>query len=719
MKPSRPAVHQFILPARLRRRRALFYSSVLLLTSVATWFMADLLWRDGGIIGLEWVLLVLFVILFTQIAVGFTTAMLGFYVINRGGDRQRIMRTVDWANEDVPLAPTAIVMPVFNEDVSRVFEGLRVIYRSLEATGKLQHFDFFILSDSNKPNQWIQEEVAWAELCKQVNGFGRIFYRKRRQQINKKAGNVADFLRRWGKRYRYMVVLDADSIMTGDAIVKLTAMMEKNPQAGLIQTAPRLIYGESLYARLQQFANRLYSPVFLAGLNYWQQQDGNYWGHNAIIRVQPFMDHCALPDLPGTEPFGGRILSHDFVEAALMRKAGWHVWLAHDIEGTYEEGPPTLIDSAKRDRRWCQGNMQHAWLLTTKGFRAANRFHLLMGVMAYVSCPLWLLFLVLSTIHVFNQVLAAGTRHFDAERYVRIFDRVIEVPQALALFVFTMLLLFLPKIISVFTTSKRSVDAARFGGRGPLVLSALLEIVLSALLAPVHMFFNSKFVFFSLLGQGVSWVTQRRGTEDGTDWREAIITHGGQTFFGLVWGVSSFILLPAFFWWLSPVLAGLVLSIPISIILSKGSLGTHARRLGVFLTPEETQPPAELARLTQNLAACYKHMRPIEALRNDYGLLQAVLDPYVNAVHVAMLRQRRPSEESRDWFALLRHRLLSEGPSHLTTKETLALLLDAESMIWLHEELWKQPSSALAEWWRLAMRQYNVLTAAPITALYR
>ncbi len=720
MTPSKPQIHQFILPERLRRRRALFYTSVFLLTSVATWFMADILWReDRGLSGLEWVLLVLFVILIAQVAVGFVTAMLGFYVINRGGDRQRIMRTVDWNKDDVPLASTAIVMPVFNEDVSRVLEGLRVIYRSLEATKKLEHFDFFILSDSNKPNQWIQEEVAWIELCKQVNGFGRIFYRKRRHQINKKAGNVADFLRRWGKRYRYMVVLDADSIMTGDAIVKLVAMMERNPQTGLIQTAPRLVYGESLYARMQQFANRLYSPIFLAGLNYWQQQDGNYWGHNAIIRVQPFMEHCALPDLPGSEPFGGRILSHDFVEAALMRKAGWHVWLAHDIEGTYEEGPPSLIDSAKRDRRWCQGNMQHAWLVTARGFRPANRFHLLMGVMAYASCPLWLLFMVLSTIYVFNQVLHPLTGPEAFENYTRIFGHIIEVPEALSLFLFTMLMIFMPKIISLITTLQRSGDAARFGGRGPVLVSTVAEIILSALLAPVHMMFNSKFVLFSLLGQGVSWVTQRRGAEDGTDWREGIITHGGQTLFGLVWGVSAFILLPAFFWWLSPVLAGLVLAIPVSIMLSKGSLGGQARRLKLFLTPEEVQPPHELARLTQNLAECYKNMRPIEALRDDYGLLQAVLDPYINAVHVAMLRQRRPSEESRDWFALLRHRLLSEGPSQLTQKEKLALLIDAESMIWLHEELWKQPGSALAEWWRLAMRQYNVLTATPVTALYR
>jgi membrane glycosyltransferase len=681
--------------------------------------MADLLWRNDGIHGIEWVLLVLFVILFAQIAVGFVTAMLGFYVINRGGDRQCITRTVDWDKEEIPLASTAIVMPVFNEDVSRVFEGLRVIYRSLQETKKLEHFDFFILSDSNKPNQWIQEEIAWVELCKQVGGFGRIFYRKRRHQINKKSGNVADFLRRWGKRYRYMIVLDADSIMTGDAIVKLVAMMEKNPQAGLIQTAPRLAYGESLFARMQQFANRLYSPIFLAGLNYWQQLDGNYWGHNAIIRVQPFIDHCALPDLPGSEPFGGRILSHDFVEAALMRKAGWQVWLAHDIDGTFEEGPPTLIDSAKRDRRWCQGNMQHAWLIAARGFRPANRFHLLMGVMAYVSCPLWLLFLIFSTIHVFNQVRAPLTGNIAYESYTRIFGNIIEIPEAFILFVFTMLLLFLPKIISVISTMQRASDAEKFGGRGALWLSALLEIGFSALLAPINMMFNSKFVFSTLLGQGVAWVTQRRGAEDGTDWREAIITHGGQAFFGLVWGFSSFILLPSFFWWLSPVLAGLVFSIPVSIILSKNSLGTKARNLGIFLTPEETQPPHELIRLTQNLTECYKHMLPLERLRNDYGLLQAVLDPYVNAVHVAMLRQRKPSEESRDWFASLRQRLLSEGPGKLASKEKLALLLDAESMILLHEELWKQPSSALAEWWQLAIRQYNVLTLIPATALYR
>jgi len=706
---------------RLNRRRFVFFSSVFVLTSVATWVVADLYWRDTeGLSKLETVLLVLFVLLFAHIAVGFCTALAGFYVINRGGDSSRISVSAP-AGGPHRLASTAIVMPVFNEDVSRVFEGLRVVYESVQKLEGADNFDFFVLSDSNQPNQWIREEVAWAELCKQVGGFGKIFYRKRRQAINKKAGNVADFLRRWGKNYRYMVVLDADSIMTGECLARLVSMMEANPSAGIIQTAPRTVRGESLYSRLQAFANRLYSPLYLAGLNYWQQHEGNYWGHNAIIRVQPFMEHCALPELPGNEPFGGRILSHDFVEAALMRKAGWAVWLAHDVEGSYEEGPPNLIESAKRDRRWCQGNMQHAWLLTARGFRPANRFHLLMGVMAYVSSPLWLLFLILSSVEMVGQSAVGNTDSgYAGADTTSLFGYPVALPEALTLFSLTMLLLFLPKFASVVVLLGRGDEAARFGGRWRVAASALLEAVGSMLLAPINMIFNTKFVIFTLLGQGVGWVAQKRAAdEDGTDWREAIITHGVPTAFGVVWGVSSLILIPVYFAWLSPVLAGLVCSIPLSIFLSKASFGRRAMELGIFLTPEETDPPEELRLLEQNLAECYMHLPPFEPLRADYGMMQAVLDPYINAMHVALLRQRRPSAGAREWFAKLQIRLLREGPGRFTAKEKMALLLDPQSMIRLHRELWSLPSESLAEWWRLAMRQYNVLAAVPSTALYR
>jgi membrane glycosyltransferase len=713
------ALHPRIDPRRLNRRRFLFFSAIFMLTSLATWFMADLLWRKG-ITRLEASLLALFSILFAHIAAGFCTAIAGHYVLTRGGDSCRV--TADPGEADgPPLASTAIVMPICNEDVSRVFEGLRVVFRSMQATGKLEHFDFFVLSDSNRPNQWIQEELAWIELCKQVDGFGKIFYRQRRVLINKKAGNIADFLRRWGKRYRYMVVLDADSVMTGRTLVRLAGLMERNPSAGIIQTAPRLIFGETLYARMQAFANRLYSPNFLAGLNYWQQHQGNYWGHNAIIRVQPFMDHCALPELPGREPFGGRILSHDFVEAALMSKAGWGVWLATDMEGSYEEGPPTLIDAAKRDRRWCQGNVQHAWLLTARGFRLANRFHLFMGVMAYVSSVLWLLLLLLGTIEAYDQhVINSMAGALRMDETTSLFGYRIQVPEAITLFVFTMLMLFLPKVLSVMAAFRSPSEAARYGGRGRLVLSALLEVAVSTLLAPINMMFNAKFVVYTFLGEGVSWMAQRRGgANDGTGPAEAFLTHGVQTAIGLGAAALIFALLPGYFWWLSPVLAGLVLSIPLSMLLSRSRLGGRAREAGLFLTPEEVEPGRELADLRRNLAACYRHLPPIEPLRADYGLMQAVLDPYVNAMHVALLRQRRTSEEVSGWFAQLRQRLLREGPAEFSTREKMALLLDPESMIWLHRELWTRPSGALAEWWRLAIRQYNVLTATPTTALYR
>jgi membrane glycosyltransferase len=705
--------------ARLNRRRFFFFSSVFVLTSLATWFLADLFWRDSDISGLEIVLVVLFVPLFAHIAVGFCTALVGFYVLNRGGDSSRISASAP-PGAPYRLASTAIVMPVFNEDVSRVFEGLRVVVRSVQQAAGLENFDFFVLSDSNQPNQWIREEIAWAELCKQVGGFGKIFYRKRRQAINKKAGNVADFLRRWGANYRYMVVLDADSVMSGEALARLVTLMEENPLAGIIQTAPRVVRGVSLYSRLLAFANRLYSPLYLAGLNYWQQHEGNYWGHNAIIRVKPFMDHCALPELPGVEPFGGRILSHDFVEAALMRKAGWAVWLASDIEGSYEEGPPTLIESAKRDRRWCQGNIQHAWLLAARGFRPANRFHLLMGIMAYASSPLWLLFLILSTVDMLNESRGGAREALAFADTTSLFGYSVAIPEALTLFVLTMLLLFLPKFASVVVMLGRPEEVALFGGRWRLGLSAVLETLGSMLLAPVNMIFNTKFVIFTLLGQGVAWVTQKRtADEDGTDWREAILTHGVMTVFGIVWGVSSLILIPAYFAWLSPVLAGLVLSIPLSIFLSKAAFGRRARELGIFLTPEETRPPIDLDLLERNLEECYRHLLPFEPLRADYGLMQAVLDPYINAMHVALLRQRRTSPVAREWFSRLQARLLREGPGRFTTREKMALLMDPQSMIQLHRELWTLPPDALAEWWRLAMRQYNVLAAVPTTALYR
>ena len=255
-----------------------------------------------------------------------------------------------------------------------------------------------MLSDSSEPDTLAAERQAWLRAVRgRRTGSGRIFYRWRRHRIKRKSGNIADFCRRWGSQYRYMVVLDADSVMSGECLTTLVRLMEANPTAGIIQTAPRAAGRDTLYARMQQFATRVYGPLFTAGLHFWQLGESYYWGHNAIIRVAPFMRHCALGRLPGRGPLSGEILSHDFVEAALMRRAGWKVWMAYDLPGSYEEMPPNLLDELKRDRRWCQGNLINLRLFLWNGLHPAHRAVFMTGVMAYVSAPLWLLSLVLST----------------------------------------------------------------------------------------------------------------------------------------------------------------------------------------------------------------------------------------------------------------------------------------------------------------------------------
>jgi len=700
------------------RRRILVATLTLLLTGPAVVLMADLHWRVGSIDGLKILHLLLFTVLFSLVAFGAVQATIGFFCRMGRGDKNRIIESLSPEDEARTIdAPTAIVMPIFNEDTSRIMEGLRVIYRSLEATGQLEAFDFFILSDTTDPNRWIEEESAWVALTRQLGAQGRFFYRKRRVNLNKKAGNLADFCRRWGKRYRYMVVLDADSIMTGDSIVKLVRMMERNAGAGIIQTVPRLVNGETIFARLQQFASRLYGPVFATGLNFWQQGEANYWGHNAIIRVAPFIDHCSLPDLPGVEPFGGRILSHDYVEAALMRRAGWSVWLAVGLEGSYEECPGNLIDFAKRDRRWLQGNLQHAWLVTARGLHAANRLHLALGILAYLASPMWLAFLVVSSVIAWRYA-ATGLTPLPVDSFAQ-YLRLDFNSQALLLFAATMGLLFFPKVLALLDLRRRPGEAEQFGGWARVAGSVVAETAIFTLMAPVLMLFHTKFIVLTLSGKGVAWVAQRRGADGDPEWREAILTHAGHTVVGMGWGGFALWINPAFAAWMAPILLGMMTSIPLSLVTGQLAPGQFIRRRGMFVTPEESNPPPELIRLTRNLEACSRHTRPLPELAEDYGLLQAVLDPYVNAVHLALLRERDQPAVVEGRFAPLRERLLRDGPAALSAKDKLALLLDSDSMSELHRDLWSMPTDRLAAWWRTAIRAYNVIAPAPQTALYR
>jgi membrane glycosyltransferase len=696
---------------RLRRgwRVFIFYSSAVILTGLAAWLFADLIWRTGwSLSGV--VLLGLFTVLFLLIAVGCMHGVFGF-VLRLMGDR-RITGLKEYRGESIQGASTALVFPIYNEEVPRVCEGLRATYQSLQKTGLLDRFDFYILSDSSDPDKWVEEEGRWFDLVHDLDALGRIYYRRRVVNEGKKSGNIRDFLSTWGPRHRYFIVLDADSVMRGETLVELVKLMEAHPEVGLIQTVPALVNAVSLFGRMQQFANRLYAPVFITGLNFWAQGFGNYWGHNAIIRTEPFMQHCDLPQLPGAKPFGGQILSHDFVEAALLLKANWQVWVAYDLEGSYEEAPQTMIENARRDRRWCQGNMQHGMVVWARGLRGVSRVHLALGILGYLASPLWLFFLL-----TFNWMLwyeAHTGLSIITVRPLTPFLKVSATQHALLIFVLCMVMLFLPKVLALADLARDKERRRAFGGLVHATVGAVAETAFSALHAPLQMLWHSKFVAASLLFAGVPWGPQERSAE-GTTWSQAMREHWGHTAIGLIWGGAIWRLDRPTFWWFAPVVAGMVLSIPLSVWTSRASLGEKARGLGLFVTPEETAPPPELAALRAQMAALEKEgetgPRPPDA-----GLADAVLDPYVNAIHVSLLRERRQNPAyaqalaelgaGRPEVRSLCEKLLRQGPEPLRRNEKLVILSDAEVLPWLHRQAWLRPSGTLAPWWQEQIRKY-------------
>ncbi|MFZ4396811.1 MAG: glucans biosynthesis glucosyltransferase MdoH [Kiritimatiellia bacterium] len=706
-------VSPLVQPAHRQRRRFLFFSTVVLITGLASAILADILWSHH-ISTARVLLLVLFIPLCAMVALGFVQASAGFLLLARRRDNTRITRSLPNPVVVDNLPVTAIVMPIYNENVREVYEGLRVIYHSLERIGAHTRFDFFILSDSNDPNKWIEEEAAWVELCKQLNGFGHIFYRRRRMPINRKSGNIADFCRRWGGRYRYMMVLDADSLMVGRTLVNLVALMEANPRVGILQSSPVLYGGTTPFARLMQFSSSAYGPIFSAGQHYWQLNEGNYWGHNAIIRLKPFIEHCGLPDVPGASG-ASKYMSHDYVEAALMAKFGYEVWMAYDLPGSFEGGPPTLIDHAKRDLRWCRGNLQHAWLVFAKGFRPISRLHLGVGVFSYVSSLLWLLFLLAGTLHWYQSTLAVSPMDTVSTGFLTR-QGIHLLP--FYLFAVMMGLLLLPKVMAASLILNRPERRRRFGGGPQFVCSVLLEQVVATLLAPILMMFNAVFVISVLLGKTVHWTTQNRDVA-GVDWREAMLTHTSHILIGVTWGLLALRIDPYFFAWMSPVLAGLIFSVPLSILLSHQGFSDLLHRAGLLMTPIDTAPAREIVEYTRRLGAYEEVVPPPMALWAQRGFMQVILDPLVNAVHVALLRQRggKTDHEVGGYYRLLMERVLKEGPAALSRREQMALLLHPGVVADLHSRIWLLPDRELAPWWRVAMSQYNLISGRQVHLL--
>ncbi|MES2822715.1 MAG: glucans biosynthesis glucosyltransferase MdoH [Pseudomonadota bacterium] len=589
------------LPGQSWRRMS--YAVLTIVTAVAGVYMMYDILSANGITVLEGIILVLFAISFSWITTAFWSALCGFVLQMLRIDPLSLRSIDSIYNDAMPISTrTAVVMPIYNEDTHRVMAGFEATLRSLEKTGEMATFDFFILSDTTNLTVAQAELDAWQQLTERLGHLSaQTFYRRRVKNIHRKVGNIAEFCQRWGKNYETMIVLDADSIMSGHCLLRMVRAMQANPRAGLIQTVPVPVRQTTFFGRFVQFAAVLYSPMLATGLCFWQTNAANYWGHNAIIRVKAFIDHCGLPTLPGKAPFGGDILSHDFVEAAMLRRAGWDVFLLADLEGSYEEVPCNIIDYATRDRRWVQGNIQHLGILDAAGLHPINRLHFLLGATAYISSLIWLLMLVLSTADAVVRALNSNVYFPEATHaYLHIIPDwpIAKTGLIVSLIVLTTVLLLLPKLLGIIATLTHR--RKQFGGTQAILRGTIVETAFAVLIAPIMMSFHAYFVVSVLLGFKVSWDAQDR---EGRllSWSESFARTFRTTIIAILWGYMTFTYAPVFFWWLMPILTGLVLAAPIVRYSSSLSLGASCRKHRIFVSPDETNEDPVLTDLRRLL----------------------------------------------------------------------------------------------------------------------
>lgn len=624
----------------------------------------------GGVTVLEWALLALFLVNFSWIALAFVSAIVGFFALF-GKPAIATPEPPEKLN-----SRNALVMPIYNEQPSRVFGAMQAVYEEIAKLGFAAHFDCFLVSDTTDPDIWIAEERAFIALREALGPEARVYYRHRPKNHRRKAGNIEDFVTRWGGAYDHMVIFDADSLMTGHAIVALAAAMEADPDAGIIQTLPLVINRNTLFARTQQFASRVYGPVIAAGIGVWYGRDGNYWGHNAIIRMEAFAGGGGLPDLRGRPPFGGLIMSHDFVEAALIRRKGWAVYMLPRLEGSYEESPPSLIDLAARDRRWCQGNLQHTALLATRGLYPLSRQHFLNGIFSYLASPFWM-FMLFCGIALALQSKFIRPEYFTDEFALFPAWPRFDAERALTLFAITMAILIAPKVFGLIIHLMNGASRRGSGGAFRTLVSAILEIILSSLFAPIMMLVQSSSVFEILAGRSTGWNPQRR--DDGSiPFRDIAWNHGWHTALGVVTLISGALIAPSLVAWMSPTIAGLLLAIPLSWASGNLAWGLALKRLGLMLIPEETNVPPiataareygkRLAGLGVDGADALKALHADERLFREHGRM----------LPKGVSRPRGQIEPDRCMAAakITEAESLDEAIAWLTPKEKTALLHD-------------------------------------------
>jgi membrane glycosyltransferase len=556
-------------PVDIARRRWMVFGGAFLLTMLVA-AGPYFLYAQAGFSKLEAAGFGVFLLLSAAISCWFCTAVAGHYVLRTGREQDDL----DFSpHPALPTTRTALLMPLYNEDAEAAFGRLAVLDASLARLGASEAFDIFVLSDSTSDEAAFAERMAFRAL--RPHAHSRLFLRRRLDNTERKAGNIAEWVRRFGGAYEFMVVLDADSTMAGETLLRLVGAMERNPGVGLIQTAPTITGATTLFGRMSQFGVMMYGRVAAAGLAWWAGSEASYWGHNAIVRTKAFAASAGLPILEGEKPFGGHVLSHDVVEAALLRRAGWAVHVTAALDGSCEETPPTLLDFIQRDHRWCQGNLQHLGLVGAKGLHPLSRAQLVMGAMAYLSSPLWLTGLIIGLVLQLQYPVDWSSFWYFLHPH---FSRFMLTSLLAGL------LLIGPKMLGCLLVLSRRGERRAFGGAGAVLKGMMLEIALSAALAPVLMVANTTATLQTLRGRDCGWRPQQRDAS-GLAWRDAFRAMGWQMFTGAGFTVAL-CFRPDLSICFAPIVLPLLLAAPLAVLTSSRRAGEAVARAG-FLTPPD------------------------------------------------------------------------------------------------------------------------------------
>jgi membrane glycosyltransferase len=552
-------------------------------TMVASLWLAALALAPGGFGVLAISALVLFAVTLPWMVAGFWNAVIGFIIMRFAADpAMAVMPSTARARGDEPVtASTAILLCVRNELPARIIRNLEPMLGGIDASGYAGRFHLYILSDTNDADVAAEEEVRFSDLAQHWRGRIAITYRRRTVNTGYKAGNIREFCIQWGSRHAFAVTLDADSFMTADAILRLVRIMQADPRLGILQGLVVGLPSTSLFARIFQFGMRLGMRSYTIGSAWWQSDCGPYWGHNAVLRLEPFIQYCDLPVLKDGKA-ERHILSHDQIEAALMRSAGYHVRVVAQEDLGWEENPPTLLEFMRRDLRWCQGNMQYWRFLAFPNLKPVSRYQLMLAILMFIGSPAWIGLLALATIALVS---------FDSPaRFIR--------PDAgSALFVWVLVMWFSPKI-ATFVDFLLRPDARRaFGGSGRITVNFAIETAYSVLLCPILWISHTIFLVGLLFDREIGWIGQVRD-DHAVSFRLALASLWPQTLIGWISIGLVSATQPAALPYVLFLAGGPALAVPFAMLTAWPALGRLAVRIGIGRLPEETATPHELLLLS-------------------------------------------------------------------------------------------------------------------------